>query len=142
MASSSDAAESRTVSGVDVAAGLVGNEAQQYDAAIERRVVRKIDLYVIPFLWVGYGLVYYDKAILGGASIFGMITSLDLRVVVDASTTPPKTSTQRLSWASSLFYFGLLAGVVPLTYAFQRFHLSRTIGVCVVTWGLVCMATG
>ena len=84
---------------------------------------------------------YYDKAILGGASIFGMITSLDLRVVVDPTTTPPKTSTQRLSWASSLFYFGMLAGVIPLTYAFQRLHLSRTIGACVILWGLTCMAT-
>lgn len=125
----------------DVAADIVGTEAQQYDAAIARRIVRKIDLCVIPFLWFGYGLVYYDKAILGGASIFGMITSLDLRIVVDPTTTPPTTSTQRLSWASSLFYFGMLAGVIPLTYAFQRLHLSRTIGSCVIIWGLTCMAT-
>lgn len=127
--------------GDDVAAGIVGAEAQQYSAAVERRVVRKIDLYVIPFLWCGYGLVYYDKAILGGASIFGMLDTLDLRVVVDAAATPPVTSTRRLSWASSLFYFGMLAGVVPLTYAVQRLHLSRTIGGCVVVWGLTCMAT-
>ena len=125
----------------DVAAGIVGTEAQQYDPIVGRHVVRKIDMFVIPFLWVGYGLVYYDKAILGGASIFGMLTTLDLRVVVDADATPPVTSTQRLSWASSLFYFGMLAGVVPLTYAFQRLHLSRTIGACVVVWGLTCMAT-
>lgn len=125
----------------DVAAGIVGTEAQQYDVAVERRIVRKIDRFVLPFLWVGYGLVYYDKAILGGASIFGMITALDLRVVVDADATPPITSTKRLSWASSIFYFGMLAGVVPLTYAFQRLHLSRTIGACVVVWGLTCMAT-
>ncbi|KPI44864.1 putative transporter [Cyphellophora attinorum] len=132
---------STTTGKVDVAADVVGTEAQQYDAAIERRVIRRIDLFVIPFLWIGYGFVYYDKAILGGASIFGLITALDLRVVVDPTTTPPKTSTQRLSWASSLFYFGMLAGVIPLTYAFQRLHLSRTIGACVVIWGLTCMAT-
>ncbi|GAB7332019.1 hypothetical protein MBLNU13_g03918t2 [Cladosporium sp. NU13] len=125
----------------DVAAQVVGAEAQNYDHTVERGIVRKIDLWVIPFLWFGYGLVYYDKAILGGASIFGMITSLELRVVVDASVVPPITSTQRLSWASSIFYFGMLAGVMPLTYAFQRFHLSRVIGAAVVIWGLCCMST-
>lgn len=125
----------------DVAAHIVGNEAQTYDHSIERRTVRKIDLWVVPFLWFGYGLCYYDKAILGGASIFGMIASLDLRVVVDDTVTPPVTSTQRLSWASSIFYFGMLAGLMPLTYAFQRFHLSRIIGAAVVLWGLCCMST-
>jgi len=125
----------------DVAAQVVGAEAQTYDHTVERGIIRKIDLWVIPFLWFGYGLVYYDKAILGGASIFGMIASLELRVVVDNSVTPPITSTQRLSWASSIFYFGMLAGVMPLTYAFQRFHLSRVIGAAVVIWGLCCMST-
>ena len=125
----------------DVAAQVVGAEAQNYDHTVERGIIRKIDLWVIPFLWFGYGLVYYDKAILGGASIFGMITSLELRVVVDNSVVPPITSTQRLSWASSIFYFGMLAGVMPLTYAFQRFHLSRVIGAAVVIWGLCCMST-
>jgi uncharacterized membrane protein len=125
----------------DVAAQVVGVEAQTYDQNVERRIIRKIDLWVIPFLWFGYGLVYYDKAILGGASIFGMIASLELRVIVDNSVVPPITSTQRLSWASSIFYFGMLAGVMPMTYAFQRFHLSRVIGAAVVIWGLCCMST-
>jgi MFS family permease len=35
----------------------------------------------------------------------------------------------------------MLAGVMPLTYAFQRFHLSRVIGAAVVIWGLCCMST-
>lgn len=70
-----------------------------------------------------------------------MIDSLDLRVVVDDTVDPPVTSTQRLSWASSIFYFGMLGGLMPLTYAFQRFHLSRTIGTCVVVWGLCAMST-
>lgn len=35
--------------------------AQPWDKEVERRVVRKIDLALIPLMWVGYGLVYYDK---------------------------------------------------------------------------------
>jgi len=81
------------------------------------------------------------KAILGGASVFGMSTDLKLKVVTDPTTTPPKVSTTRLSWATSLFYFGMLAGVGPLTYMFQRFHLGRTIGVAVIVWGAIAMST-
>ncbi len=45
----------------DLAAGLVSDHAHVFDTATERRVVRKIDLYLIPWMWLGYGLVYYDK---------------------------------------------------------------------------------
>lgn len=92
-------------------------------------------------MFAGYSLVYYDKAILGGAAVFGMSTDLHLRVIVDPTTIPPKASTQRLSWATSLFYFGMLAGVFPLTYLFQRFHVGRTVGSVVIIWGAVAMST-
>jgi len=45
----------------DIAASVVPEYAQPWDKEIERRVVRKIDLMVIPLMWIGYGLVYYDK---------------------------------------------------------------------------------
>lgn len=45
----------------DLAAGIVPDQAQEFDAAVEQRVIRKIDLYLIPWMWIGYGLVYYDK---------------------------------------------------------------------------------
>lgn len=40
---------------------MVPEYAQPWDKEIERRVVRKIDLALLPLMWVGYGLVYYDK---------------------------------------------------------------------------------
>ncbi len=45
----------------DLAAAIVSDHAQIFDIATERRVVRKIDLYLIPWMWLGYGFVYYDK---------------------------------------------------------------------------------
>ena len=61
--------------------------------------------------------------------------------VVDRSTSPPTTSTSRLSWATSMFYFGMLAGLYPMTFLLQRFHLGRILGVLVVIWGTVAMLT-
>lgn len=45
----------------DVAASIVPEYAQSWDPVVERRVVRKIDMILMPFMWIGYGLVYYDK---------------------------------------------------------------------------------
>lgn len=47
--------------GQDVAFAIVGEHRQEIDPAIEARVVRKIDLFLIPAMIVMYGLVYYDS---------------------------------------------------------------------------------
>lgn len=45
----------------DIAAAIVPEHAQEIDPVAEGRVLRKIDLFLIPLMWIGYGLVYYDK---------------------------------------------------------------------------------
>ncbi|MBE3049242.1 MFS transporter, partial [Candidatus Bathyarchaeota archaeon] len=86
------------------------------------------------------GLVYYDKAILGSAVLFGMTDDLGLSIT-DTSTNPPTVDTSRLSWATSIFYFGMLAGLYPMTFALQRFDVGRTLGGVVLLWAATCMAT-
>ncbi|KAL8647111.1 MAG: hypothetical protein Q9210_005751 [Variospora velana] len=124
----------------DAAAAIVPDHALEVDKAAECRVLRKIDLFLIPVMWMGYGLVYYDKAILGSAALFGMTQDLSLRVV-DSTTTPPTVSTDRLSWATSMFYFGMLCGLYPLTFLLQRFVMGNVLGGVVILWGLVAMLT-
>ncbi|CZR57690.1 related to allantoate transport protein [Phialocephala subalpina] len=124
----------------DIAIAMVGEHRVPIDPAVERRTVRKIDLFLIPAMIVGYGLVYYDKAILGSAVLFGMTTDLHLSQI-DTSTHPPTTNTSRLSWATSMFYFGMLAGLYPMTFALQRFNMGRILGIVVCFWSLICMLT-
>ena len=45
----------------DLAAAIVSDRARGFDAETERRVRRKIDCWLIPWMWIGYGFVYYDK---------------------------------------------------------------------------------
>lgn len=85
-------------------------------------------------------MVYYDKAILGSAVLFGMTKDLHLSVT-NTATRPPTVNTSRLSWATSLFYFGMLAGLYPMTFALQRFNLGRILGGVVIVWAGVCMLT-
>ncbi|OQE17865.1 hypothetical protein PENSTE_c019G05711 [Penicillium steckii] len=124
----------------DAALTVVSDVAQEVDPVIAKRVLRKIDMYFMPAMLIGYGVVYYDKAILGSASLFGMTTDLDLQVV-DSSTTPPSVDTSRLSWATSIFYFGMLAGLYPMTLILQRFDTRYFLGPVVLLWAIICAAT-
>ena len=45
----------------DLAAAIVSDRAGEFDRFTEHRVLRKMDLYLIPWMWLGYGFVYYDK---------------------------------------------------------------------------------
>ncbi|KAL0259556.1 hypothetical protein SLS55_005293 [Diplodia seriata] len=128
----------------DVALTVVGERAQEYDARVEARVLRKIDWFLMPTMIIGYGLVYYDKAILGSAALLGMSKTLELTVTHPATTAgqPATTDSTRLSWATSLFYFGMLGGLYPLTFLLQRLpQQNRTLGAIVMLWGAVCMST-
>ncbi|KAK4242783.1 major facilitator superfamily domain-containing protein [Achaetomium macrosporum] len=124
----------------DEAIAMVGEQEHAIDPAVAARAVRKVDWFLIPTMIFGYGIVYYDKAILGSAVLFGMTSDLEL-TVTDRSTVPPTVDTSRLSWATSLFYFGMLAGLYPMSFALQRFDIGRVLGGIVVLWGGICMLT-
>ncbi|KAK6865434.1 allantoate transport [Apiospora arundinis] len=123
----------------DVAINMVGEEVCQIDPTVAAKAVRKIDWFLIPAMTVGYGLVYYDKAILGSAALFGM--TADLKLSVPDPHRPSVVDTSRLSWATSLFYFGMLAGLYPMSFALQRFDVGRVLGIIVCLWALICMLT-
>ncbi|KAF2815379.1 MFS general substrate transporter [Mytilinidion resinicola] len=119
---------------------LVGEEARSVDASIKQRVLRKIDWFLMPVMVIGYGLVYYDKAILGSAVLFGMTADLKLSVK-NTSVSPPTTDTSRLSWATSIFYFGQLIGSYPMTYSLQHFSTRQVLGPVVMLWAVICAST-
>jgi MFS family permease len=69
-----------------------------------------------------------------------MTTDLALSVI-DNSTSPVTVDTSRLSWATSIFYFGMLAGLYPMTFTLQRFNIRYVLGPVVLLWAIVCAAT-
>lgn len=70
-----------------------------------------------------------------------MTTTLSLTVVTDPTTVPPTVDTSRLSWATSLFYFGMAAGAYPLSYAIQLLPVRRVLCGVVCLWAAICMST-
>jgi len=62
-------------------------------------------------------------------------------VQIDYKTNPNSNDTSRLSWATSMFYFDILAGLYPMTFVLQRFNMGKILGSVVCFWALICMLT-
>lgn len=98
------------------------------DTEASKRVLKKIDLYILPFLCITYALQFIDKTCLGYSSVYGIIPDNRLQG-------------QDYSWASSIFYFGYLIAEYPGVAIIQKFPVAKFLGVNIVLWGAVLMTT-
>lgn len=92
----------------------------------EKRVVRKIDLMILPYLAVCYAFFYIDKTTLSYAAIFGIREDLNL------------VGTE-YNWLSSIFYFGFLAWALPTNLLLQRLPVGKYLGSQIFLWGFFLM---
>ncbi|SCV73869.1 BQ2448_6299 [Microbotryum intermedium] len=110
--------------------------AQALEKSLEKKVLRKIDLLLMPILTMTIGLQYYDKAVLNSASLFGIIRDLHL-----STTRNGVTSTLPYSTANSAFYWGYIVAVVSFALLLQRFPTAKILSLCIFLWGVVCILT-
>lgn len=64
----------------------------------------------------------------------------DLKLSVTDPTTG-SVDTTRLSWATSIFYFGQLVGSYPTIYTLQHFKRRRVLAPMVMIWAIICAST-
>lgn len=90
----------------------------------------RTDLVLMPLLTIAFGLQYYDKAVLGSASIFGIREDLQL-------------IGNRYGQSNAFFYYGYLAGAFPMAFLVQRWQrrLNIFLGLAIVLWGAIVMLT-
>ncbi|KIY00055.1 uncharacterized protein Z520_03740 [Fonsecaea multimorphosa CBS 102226] len=112
----------------------------EFTTAAQRRYLRRIDMLLMPILFISWGLQYADKSILNSAAQFGIVEDLDLATVVMVDG-KPTASLKKFSYAVMLFYWGYFTGVLPATYLAQRIPIGKFVGVSIVVWGLVTMST-
>ncbi|KAL4879451.1 permease of the major facilitator superfamily [Aspergillus karnatakaensis] len=94
------------------------------DSLEAKRVKRKIDLRIMPMIFIVYLLQLMDKNSLSFAAIMG--------IREDTNLTP-----SQYSWLGSLVYFGYLGGDIPATYLMQRIPLGKCLGGMCMVWGIV-----
>lgn len=98
------------------------------DKAKERKLVRKIDMIVLPLLAGTYVLQYIDKQALSYAAVFDLFTSTSV-------------TQDQYSWFASVFYFAYLIAEYPWVYLAQKTKMGKVVAGCVLSWGTVLMLT-
>ncbi|KAI1504731.1 putative MFS allantoate transporter [Biscogniauxia marginata] len=92
----------------------------------EKKLVRKIDFMILPYLAVCYAFFYIDKTTLSYAAIFGIRQDLNLQG-------------SDYNWLSSMFYFGFLFWAFPTNFMMQKFPIGKYLGVNIFLWGFFLM---
>lgn len=107
------------------ARALAGGPA---DPITSKRILKKVDMYILPFLCVTYALQFIDKTSLAYSSVYGLIDD-------------NKLVGQQYSWTSSIFYFGYLIAEYPGVAILQRFPVAKFLGLNIILWGAILMTT-
>ncbi|CDK27554.1 unnamed protein product [Kuraishia capsulata CBS 1993] len=94
------------------------------DAATNKRILRKIDMYMLPLCCFLYACQFMDKTSNSLASIMGLRT--DLNMVGD-----------QYSWTGTAFYLGYLFFEFIASFILQRFPLAKTTSIFIVFWGII-----
>ncbi|KAJ5894472.1 hypothetical protein N7495_006163 [Penicillium taxi] len=100
----------------------------EYTKEEGKKVLRKIDIQIIPILFVIYALQYLDKNSINFASVYGL--KEDTHLVG-----------QDYSWLSSIFYFGYMFAQIPAGFLIQKLPVGKVLGVTTIVWGGVLMTT-
>lgn len=99
------------------------------DSDAEKRLVRKIDIRIVPTVWILYTLSYLDRANIGNAKVGGLETALGL------------TSSQ-YSVVLLVFFVSYVVFEIPANMILTRVRPSIYLSVLCFLWGGVaaCMA--
>lgn len=97
-------------------------------SAIEKRVIRKISIRLLPFLVLMYFINYLDRSNIGFAAPHGLAADLGL-------------TASAFGLAAGLFYVGYVLFEVPSNLALHRYGARRWLARIMVSWGIVATIT-
>ncbi|EKG12354.1 Major facilitator superfamily [Macrophomina phaseolina MS6] len=122
--------DSQKLSASQDVAALPGDGMQEFaSSAVNRRLLLKTDLIVLPLIVLTSTLAFLDKNGMAYAAVWGMKKDANLKG-------------QEYSWLGSIFYFGYLAAEFPTLWLLPKIAIGKYIGFCLFCWGLClcCMA--
>lgn len=98
------------------------------DGPRNARLVRKIDLVVLPLLAGTYVLQYIDKQAMSYAAVFDLLDGTGITL-------------DQYGWFTSIFYLAYLLAEYPWMWLVQKFRMGKIVGGCVLLWGAILMIT-
>ncbi|KAE9962857.1 hypothetical protein BLS_009949 [Venturia inaequalis] len=99
-----------------------------HDEAANKKILRRVDLILLPLLCGTYLLQYIDKQALSYSAVFDLFASTG-------------TTSNEYSWLASIFYFGYLVAEWPASYAAQHWPTGTVVSCFVIAWGSLLMLT-
>lgn len=109
---------------VDEAMKYTPDEEITIDEKTNRRILRKIDLYLLPIMCLLYCFQFMDKLSNSYASILGLREDLNM-------------TGDKYAWTGTAFYLGYLFFEFPASYLLQRFPVAKTVSVFIILWGVI-----
>ncbi|KAJ5884634.1 hypothetical protein N7495_009144 [Penicillium taxi] len=118
------------ISGQATAFEIKAHEPEiEIQASLHRsRILRKLDMRILPMMLITYGLQFLDKAILGYAAVYTFREDTHLHG-------------QQYSWVGSIFYFGYFLFEYSLASLLHSFPASVYLGFFISAWGICVLMT-
>ncbi|KAE8454107.1 hypothetical protein EG329_005030 [Mollisiaceae sp. DMI_Dod_QoI] len=88
-----------------------------------KKLLKKIDRYLLPLMWCCYGIQQVDKTALATQALFGLRTDTHLKG-------------QEYQWLTTIFYIAYLCGEFPSNFLLQRWALGRSLSIYILCWGI------
>ena len=107
----------------------VDPETLEIDHAAERRLVRKLDCFIVPMVMLLYLFSFLDRVNIGNARLYGLEEDLGLKGN-DYQT------------AVSLLFVTYNICELPSNLVLRKFHPSRWIAFLTTSWGIIATLTG
>ncbi|KAL8410127.1 hypothetical protein RB596_000004 [Gaeumannomyces avenae] len=98
------------------------------DPAAEKKLVRKLDLYLAPMMVLFFLMAYLDRSNIGNAAIAGMTEDLEL-------------TGDRLNVAVTVFYVTYITFEIPAALSLKRAGPRRLIPFFIISWSLVVVGS-
>ncbi|KAL4756727.1 major facilitator superfamily domain-containing protein [Aspergillus foveolatus] len=101
----------------------------EFPPDMQKRVLRKMDLRLIPMLALLYLLAFLDRGNIGNAKIEGMLDDLHM-------------SGSEYNWCLTVFFFTYVAFELPSNLLLKKLRPSRLLPLLMVAWGIVMTLMG
>ncbi|KUI60656.1 hypothetical protein VP1G_07869 [Cytospora mali] len=111
-----------------VAASVIDVHAQ-YTEEEYKALKRKMDRYLLPLMWLCYGIQQTDKTSLSTQATFGLREDTHLKG-------------QEYAWLTTVFYIMYVCFEFPSNIMLQRYKMGRMLSLYMITWGVIVLCIG
>jgi MFS family permease len=125
----SDVEENKTTAADVEAEKSTYEEPDDISPALDKRITRKLDIRLMPWLFGLWLLAFIDRSNIGNARIDGLATDL-------------KLDSNKFNIALAVFYVPYICYDVPSNLVIKYFQAGYYLPCLLIAWGLVSMCTG